>query len=85
MSKIPLAEQIEAVATLIYVSGDVDWLDKEDTTFRAILKTLEWMQANEPDIRAYIKARARAKEHPAVKNVLEVFPEAQIEGVGEAD
>lgn len=81
MSKIPLDEQIEAVGWAL----EDEFRDGFRERLLAIRKTLEWMQANEPDIRAYIKARARAKEHPAVRNVLEVFPEAQIEGVGEAD
>lgn len=87
MSKIPLAEQIEAFnsyRSCIDLQTPDSGAAHRDALI-AIGRTLEWMQANEPDIRAYIKARARAKEHPAVRNVLEVFPEAQIEGIGEAD
>ena len=78
MSKVALTEQV----------SEAKCLDLTNPRQAAILATLEWMQANEPDIRAYIahkRAVAEAREHPAVKNVLEVFPEAQIEGVVEAD
>lgn len=84
MVKIPLAEQIEAIGWAL----ETEFRDGFRERLLAIRKTLEWMQANEPDIRAYIahkRAVAEAKEHPAVKNVLEVFPGSQIEGVGEAD
>jgi hypothetical protein len=89
MSKIPIDEQIEAVSKL-YARVDTRIIVEigGGHGLAAALRTLEFVRDHQEEIRyamARKKAIAEAKGHRAVKNVLEVFPEARIEGVGEAD
>ena len=100
MSKIPIDEQIAAADEMCriyaehglsqFMIGNIgeDRLKSTGHALLAALKTLEFVRDHQDEIRYAVarkKALAEAQSDPAIQRVLEVFPEAQIEGVGEAD
>jgi hypothetical protein len=89
MSKITIAEQIEAV-TKLYALIDTRIIAEigGGHALAAALRTLEFVRDHEPEIRKAMtlrKAKQEAMADPAVNRVLETFPGAEIEGVGEAE
>ena len=86
MSKTLIDEQIAAVEAILYTDGE--WSSDVDVKFRAILKTLEFVRDHQEEIRYAVarkKALAEAKADTVVNRILDEFPGAEIEGVGEAD
>lgn len=86
MSKPTIDEQIDAVKGC-HVDRTTT-VEGRDEAVEAALRTLEFVRDHQEEIRYAVarkKALAAAQSDPAIQRVFEVFPEAQIEGVGEAE
>lgn len=87
MSKPTIDEQIEAVRSA-ETRDALRPFYAPDPRLGAAVATLKFVRDHQEEIRYAVarkRALAEAQADPAIQRVLEVFPEAQIEGVGEAD